>query len=216
MDDWFNVISSTSELSSDAARELHDTGFVVIPGPFGSERLAQIADAYDAAVSSAAADDKSIGGTTTRVHDFVNRGPDFDELYIYGPILAACCGVIDRPFKLSTMLARTVNPRAAAQAMHVDFRCEGDGWPMVGFIIMLDEFRSDNGSTRFVPGSHQWSTIPGDHMEDTSADHERQLLACGLGSTALPYGGRQDSEPAGAQLPAHPGRATLERDGLSC
>jgi hypothetical protein len=67
MDDWFNLIGSNSELPSDAARELHDSGFVVIPGPLGSERLAQIADAYDDAVSSASVDDKSIGSTTTRV-----------------------------------------------------------------------------------------------------------------------------------------------------
>jgi ectoine hydroxylase-related dioxygenase (phytanoyl-CoA dioxygenase family) len=87
------------------------------------------------------------------------------------------------------MLARTVNPNAAAQAMHVDFRREGDGWPMVGFIIMLDEFRSDNGCTRFVPGSHQWSTIPGGQMEDTSADHERQLLACGPAGSVIVYNG---------------------------
>ena len=189
MDEWFNLIAANAELPAGAAEELHDTGFVVIPGPIANESLAQIADAYDTAVSGATADDRNTGSTTTRVHDFVNRGPDFDELYVFEPILAACCSVIGRPFKLSTMLARTVNPHSPAQGLHVDFRRDGAGWPMVGFIMMLDEFRSDNGSTSFIPGSHNWSTIPGDTIKDPSSDLKSQLVACGPAGSVIVYNG---------------------------
>ena len=203
MDNWFSVIASNSALPGNAAKELRDIGFVVIPGLVANERLTQIADAYDAAVSCAIPDDISTGSSTTRVNDFVNRGRDFDELYVYEPILAACCRIIGRPFKLSTMHARTVNPHSPAQPLHVDFRREVDGWPMVGFIIMVDEFRSDNGSTRFVRGSHKWSPNPGDLMKDPSADHERQLLGCGPAGSVIVYNGsvwhghsaNQTSEP---------------------
>src|SRR3954451_9369901 len=153
MDEWFRKIAAESELPEEAARQLREAGFVVIASPEIQSRCAQLAAAYDAAVLAAHPDDVSIR-SSTRVHDFVNRGPEFDGLYIQGPVLAACCQVIGRPFKLSTMLARTLNPGAPAQELHVDFRREDDGWPMVGFIIMVDEFRSDNGATRFVPGSH--------------------------------------------------------------
>jgi ectoine hydroxylase-related dioxygenase (phytanoyl-CoA dioxygenase family) len=101
------------------------------------------------------------------------------------------------------MHARTVNPHSQAQSLHVDFQRDGDGWPMVGFIIMLDEFRRDNGSTRFVPGSHKWWTIPNDLMKDPSADHQGQLLACALAGSFMVYNGsvwhghtaNQTSEP---------------------
>jgi len=74
---------------------------------------------------------------------------------------------------------------------------------MVGFIIMVDEFRSDNGATRFVPGSHNWPTIPDDPIKDPDADHERQLLACGPAGSVILYNGsvwhglsaNQTSEP---------------------
>ena len=115
MDDWFNEIATGCELSAEVERELLTSGFVVIPGPVAYDRLAQLAEAYDSAVLCAASDDVSIGSSTTRVHDFVNRGPEFDGLYVYRPVLEACCRIIGQPFKLSTMLGRTVRPYSRAQ-----------------------------------------------------------------------------------------------------
>jgi ectoine hydroxylase-related dioxygenase (phytanoyl-CoA dioxygenase family) len=189
MDGWFSTMAADCELPSDAAQELHDIGFVVVAGPVAHPRLSGLVAAYDAAVLAAHPDDVSIGRTTTRVHDFVNRGPEFDELYVDRPILAACCSIIGQPFKLSTMLARTVRPGSPAQALHVDFRRETDGWPMVGFIIMVDEFRSENGATRFVPGSHLWPQVPGDLMEDPTADYEGQVSVCGSAGSVVIYNG---------------------------
>lgn len=189
MDDWFSIIDAGCGLSAGAVQDLCEVGFVVIPGPLAPDRLTQLAAAYDAAVVSAPADDVSVGSSTTRVHDFVNRGPEFDGLYVYEPVLEACCRIIRQPFKLSTMLARTVHPYTPAQKFHVDFRYEGDGWPMVGFILMVDEFRTDNGATRFVAGSHKWPAIPTDILKDTSADYEGQVLACGPAGSVIIYNG---------------------------
>ena len=66
--------------------------------------------------------------------------------------------------------------RAVQDLCDVDFRRQADGWPMVGFIMMVDEFRTDNGATRFVPGSHKWPTLPTDFQKDTSADYEGQVV----------------------------------------
>ena len=35
---------------------------------------------------------------------------------------------------------------------------------MVGFILMIDEFRTDNGATCFLPGSHRWSKAVADDV----------------------------------------------------
>lgn len=149
-------------------------------------QLSRLRAVYDAAVSAADPADFNRGWTTTRVSDFVNRAPDFDGLYVYQPMLEACCHVIGAPFHLSTMHARAVSPGAPAQQLHADYRRTAEAWPMVGFIFMVDEFRRDNGATRFVPGSHRWPPhAPSDVMPDTTADYEGQVSACGpAGSVA--------------------------------
>ena len=100
MDDWFSVIAAGCELPASAVRELDDVGFVVVPGPVAPRQLSRLAAVYDAAVSAADPADLGGGRTTTRVWDFVNRAPDFDGLYVYQPILEACCRVIGAPFHL--------------------------------------------------------------------------------------------------------------------
>jgi ectoine hydroxylase-related dioxygenase (phytanoyl-CoA dioxygenase family) len=94
-----------------------------------------------------------------------------------------------RPFKLSTMHARTLEPGAPAQPLHVDVKREADAWPLVGFIVMVDEFRLENGATRFVPGSHWLSREPGELMKDATDDYEGQALACGPAGSIIVFNG---------------------------
>ncbi|HVF54995.1 MAG TPA: phytanoyl-CoA dioxygenase family protein [Pyrinomonadaceae bacterium] len=235
MHDWFSIIGAGGELPAGALQDLRDVGFVVIPGPVAPGELPRLAAAYDSAVASACPDDVSIGSSTTRVQDFVNRGPEFDALYVHQPVLEACCRIIGRPFKLSTMLARAVRPHARAQALHVDFKRDADGWPMVGFILTVDEFRSDNGATRFVPGSHKWPAVPDDHANATLMDYEGQVVACAPAGAVIVYNGsvwhghtaNSSDEPrrsiqgayirreaqSGADLPARMRPETLARIG---
>ena len=189
MSDWFSTLAARSALSTDAASELHERGFVVIHGPVPTDRIELLADAYTAAVASATGEDIKIGSTTTRVSDFVNRGAEFDGLYVFPPLLDACCRVIGRPFKLSSFHARTVRPGAPAQELHADVRRDSADWPLLGFILMVDEFRSDNGATRFVPGSHRWSGTPEDTIADLRADHDEQVSACGHSGSLIVFNG---------------------------
>src|SRR4051794_16939107 len=79
MDDWHRVIAAGSELPSDAARRLCDDGFVILPGPVIPGGWAGLSEAYDRAVLTADPADVSVR-SSTRVHDFVNRGLEFDGL----------------------------------------------------------------------------------------------------------------------------------------
>ncbi len=154
----------------------------VIPG--GCERLS---NAYDRAVATADPADVHVGQTrsSTRIDDFVNRGSEFDGIYIYAPLLAACRQIIGGPFKLSGMRARTLNPGALTERLHVDVKHRADGWPLVGCILMVDVFDAENGATRFVPGSHSQPQEPSDVMNDPQDAHDEQVLACGKAGSII-------------------------------
>lgn len=186
MFDWFSTLAAGSELPLDTSSELQERGFVVIPGPARPDLLD---NAYTAAVASASRDDIRIGSTCTRVNDFVNRGAVFDNLYVFPQLLKACCRVIGRPFKLSSLHARTLRPGSTAQELHVDVARSSADWPLLGFILMVDDFRPDNGATRFVPGSHRWSGTPMDTVSDLRAEHAGQVLACGPAGSLLIFDG---------------------------
>lgn len=187
--DWFNTLSEIRELPPSAAAALHEHGFTVIDGPVPSTRMRTFAEAYDAAVDLATGEEVRVGSTTTRVTDFVNRGAAFDDIYVYPRLLEACCRVIGRPFKLSSLLARTLRPRQPAQRLHVDVQATSADWPLVGFILMIDEFRPDNGATRFVPGSHHQSEQPNGVGANPVADHPEQVLACGRAGSLVIFDG---------------------------
>jgi hypothetical protein len=181
MVDCFSSINADFELSSNAFQSLNDAGFAVIPSLIDPDRLAHLSAAYDLAFAAASFDDLHLGTTSARLNDFVDRGPEFDELYIYEPLLKACCHIIDQPFKLSSMLGRTVYPYAPAQGLHIDFKPDEEIFPLVSFIWMIDEFTNDNGATQFLPGSHNWSEIPHELTDDQLlAEHKNQIVtACG-------------------------------------
>ena len=90
-----------------AQAALEESGFVVLPGPFPVEQLGAVADAYDAEVRAAVGDDIRAGSTSTRVVDFVNRGPLFDPLYVYPPLLDAVALTVGQTFKLSSPRSTT-------------------------------------------------------------------------------------------------------------
>ncbi len=166
------------ELPVQACQELDERGFTVVPGPV--QDIARLAAAYDDVVRSADPEDVKVGSSTTRVRDLVNRGSEFDSLYLHPPVLKACSRVIREPFRLSTMHARTLRPALPAQSLHVDFERDLHGWTMVGFIFMVDEFRIDNGATRFLPASHRWRVVPAELARgDLKADYPGQVFACG-------------------------------------
>lgn len=160
MDDCFSLLAAATHLSPSVVHDLRNDGFVVIPGPVPKTKLAEVATSYDEAVLRADPADISLGKTTTRVTDLVNRYAAFDGLYVHPPVLEACCRIIERPFKLSTMHARTLRPRTPAQTIHIDMASDAEGWPLVGFIFMIDDFRPNNGATCFIPGSQGVKTVP--------------------------------------------------------
>lgn len=188
MNEWSDTRAINGALPTAATVALRDRGFVVTP-MFSASGMQELTDAYTAAMASAIGDDLRVGSTTTRLKDLVNRGPAFGTIYVFPPLLDACRQVIGRPFKLSSLHARTLRPHTPAEELHVDVPRGSADWPLLGFIVMVDEFRADNGATRFVPRSHRWRQSLADTVADPRAPYDGETLAHGAAGSLLIFNG---------------------------
>jgi ectoine hydroxylase-related dioxygenase (phytanoyl-CoA dioxygenase family) len=111
----------------------------------------------------------------------------FDPLYVYPPLLEAAARVIGRAFKLSSLSARSLHAEADVLDIHVDVERDSPDWPLLAFILMVDEFRPDNGATRLLPGSHRWTHSP---RAARLQEYAAQLVsACGPAGSLLVFNG---------------------------
>jgi len=54
---------------------------------------------------------------------------------------------------------------------------------------MIDSFREENGATRFVPTSHNWTELPCDRLSDARAKYSGEVLGCGERGTMIIFNG---------------------------
>jgi ectoine hydroxylase-related dioxygenase (phytanoyl-CoA dioxygenase family) len=188
--------------------ELTEHGFVVVPGPFSAEGVERLQAAYDSACAHAAPEDVRVGSMSTRVTDFVNRDAVFDVVYTWPPVLDAARHVVGDRFRLSVLHARTLHAGAPAQALHVDVPRTSDAWPMLVVILMVDEFRRDNGATRFVPGSHRWTETPEEALVDPVAPYPGEVVVCGPAGSMILFDVSTWHEHTASMSPA--GRRSLQ------
>jgi hypothetical protein len=65
----FRQIRSRNELPTQSVRQLVDSWFVIIRGPYSGERLIEVAAAYDKMMALASGPNVKIASTTTRMSD---------------------------------------------------------------------------------------------------------------------------------------------------
>jgi hypothetical protein len=189
VDSFLEEIASYHSLPFNSAQQLVESGFTVIPGSIPASQLPELSFAYDEAMSSGVGSDLKVGSTTDRLYDLVTRGPEFDEIYTYPPLLQACRQVIREPFKLSSLLGRTLRPGSPGQELHVDLTRDSTDAPMLGFILMIDPFTAENGATRFIPYSQHWADVPSDRLTDTRASFPGEIVACGESGSLIIFNG---------------------------
>ena len=155
-----------------------DVGFVVLPGAISARRVAEIDLAYDKLMAPSSSPDFKAGSTTDRRY-FADNRMAFEDIYQHPSLLAASAQLIGQPFKLSSLLGRTLRALSPAQHLHTDIARDSAGAPMVGFILMLDAFTPANGATRFIPGSQRFPDVPSDRLADPRLECRGDVVACG-------------------------------------
>ncbi len=172
-----------------SAADLSEQGFTSLPGPFAGTDLETACAAYDHVMATAHGPHyrAQAASTTTRMSDVLGFSSAFDALLVWPPLLAMATHFFDQPFKLSSLLARTLKAGAVSQALHSDLPRDSPDAPLLGFILMIDPFCEDNGATRFVPGSHLWPGVPADSMTDTHATRIDEVCSVGEAGTVVVF-----------------------------
>jgi hypothetical protein len=138
-----------------------------------------------------------------RLANLVDKGDVFVECILDPTVLEYLACVLGPRFKLSSLNARSANPRGGSggtgespqleerarihsaraddQPLHVDAGALPDeaGYWVCNTVWMLDDFTADNGALRAVPGSHRWGRRPQDALADPRLPHPDEALVTG-------------------------------------
>lgn len=176
-------------LSDADRRQLDELGYLVLPDFVPPAMLDEMRERVEALWAEegddAGAEFRPEPGTR-RLANLVDKGDVFARMIVLPGILECIEAVIGADFKLSSLNARSTNPRnPEAQPWHADAAAVADerGYWVCNTIWMLDDFTPDNGATRMIPRSHTWGRLPGPGNRDTLP--EQQLVTGRAGTVVV-------------------------------
>lgn len=174
-----------------AKRELDERGFVVLPEFIDPAWLAELQQAterqFEKEGVEAGSEFKTEAGSR-RLANLVNKGGMFQRVVAEPRLLSFVELVLGPEFKLSSLNARSANPHnEISQPLHADMGAITDerGYWVCNSVWMLDDFTTQNGPIRVVPGSHRWEQLPLDAMDDPSAAHPDEEIITGPAGTVV-------------------------------
>jgi len=166
-------------------RLLAERGYVKLDGFIAPERRRRLADRiaelFAAEGAAAGAEFRQEPGAR-RLANLVDKGDVFVECVIDPGVREYVGHVLGARFKLSSLNARSANPHGEdAQPLHVDAGALPDerGYWVCNTVWMLDDFTTENGALRVVPGSHRGGRRPQDALADLHAPHADEVLVTG-------------------------------------
>jgi ectoine hydroxylase-related dioxygenase (phytanoyl-CoA dioxygenase family) len=179
-------------MTSRQQQELDEQGWVVLADAMGDDLLrslrTRILALFEEEGERAGSEFKT-EEHARRLANLVDKGEQFRRAIALPVVLEAVGHVLGPAIKLSSLNARSADPHThVGQPLHVDMGALPDahGYWVCNTIWMLDDFTSDNGPTRAIPGSHRWNRRPQDDLTDPTEPHPDEVLVTGpAGSIAV-------------------------------
>ena len=185
------IKNSSCMLTAAQRRELDELGFLVIENYLSPAKLRElrtrIGELFVQEGDQAGSEFKYEPGAR-RLANCVDKGEIFEECVVMPEILEGTGAIITERFKLSSLNVRSTNPRTTeAQPLHMDMAAIPDerGYWVSNTVWMIDDFTSENGAIRVVPGTHKLGKLPQDVLEDPKAPYSDEILVTGRAGTVV-------------------------------
>lgn len=172
-------------LSCEQLRRLDDEGYLFIERLLGTEEVAIMRERFDELVAlegSLAGHEVHQEEGTERLADLVNKGREWEVCYSHPQLLAAVDHIFGgHPFKLSSLNARSALPGHGHQGLHADWHTPvtDEDYQVANSFWMLDDFTTQNGASRVVPGSHRLGHWASEEIGDPASRHPREVVLTG-------------------------------------
>lgn len=166
-------------------RLLDERGYLRLEGFIAPARRSRLVDRIDTLFAQegegAGAEFRQEPGAR-RLANLVDKGEVFVDCILDPAVLEYLAHVLGPRFKLSSLNARSALPHGGeSQPLHVDAGALPDeqGYWVCNTVWMLDDFTTENGALRVVPGSHRSGRRPQDALADPQRTHPDEVLVTG-------------------------------------
>jgi ectoine hydroxylase-related dioxygenase (phytanoyl-CoA dioxygenase family) len=172
-------------------QQLDELGYVVLEDFMSPELLAglrtRIFELFAEEGEQAGAEFKQEPGAR-RLANLCDKGEVFRRAVSIPEVLEHVGHVLGGDYKLSSLNVRTAKPHnGLTQPLHADMGAIADerGYWVCNTVWMLNDFTTENGAIRVVPGSHRWKQLPQQEMVDPLARHPDEILVTGKAGTVV-------------------------------
>jgi ectoine hydroxylase-related dioxygenase (phytanoyl-CoA dioxygenase family) len=160
------VIAASLEQSALALRE---QGWVTVPGVFEGAELDALRVGLGVALDSARADGQilfregvDVNDRSVRVLHLLDQHPAFQEMADHQVVRGLVSSVLGEQYLLSSLSANISLPGSESMGIHNDLMAVlPEPWLApygANLFICLDDMDEENGATRYLPGSHRFTT----------------------------------------------------------
>jgi len=172
-------------------RDLDELGYTILPDFLPTDLLAAYREAVErqyALEGDRAGSEFKQEEQTRRLANMVDKGELFEQVIAWPDILALVAHVLGPELKLSSLNVRSANPHSDwVQPLHCDMGALPDsrGYWVCNTVWLLDDFTTENGALRAVPGTHRSGQLPQQVLADPKAPHPDEVLLTAPAGTVI-------------------------------